>query len=57
MASRRNASWCVGIVGATLLLLGLAHNWLGLPSLQRAVARGEVASRIAEPQLINWAFS
>lgn len=57
MPSRGIASWCVGIVGAILLLLGLAHNWLGLPSLQRAVARGEVASRIAEAQLINWAVS
>ena len=57
MASRRRISWCVGFVGAILLLVGLAHNWLGLPFLQRAVARGELASRIAEPQLINWAFS
>jgi hypothetical protein len=47
----------VGIAGALLLLVGLAHNWFGLPSLQRAVTRGELASRIAEPQLINWAFS
>ena len=39
------------------MLVGLAHNWFGLPSLQRAVARGDLASRIAEPQLINWAFS
>ena len=57
MASRRIVSACVGSVGAILVLVGLAHNWLGLPSLQRAVARGDVASRIAEPQLINWAFS
>jgi hypothetical protein len=57
MSSRRIASWCVGIVGALLSFVGLAHNWFGLPSLQRAVARGELASRIAEPQLINWAFS
>lgn len=57
MSSRKNVSWCVGIVGAILLLVGFAHNWFGLPSLQRAVARGELASRIAEPQLINWAFS
>ena len=57
MASRTNASWCVGIVAALLVFVGFAHNWFGLPSLQRAVARGDVSSRMAEPQLINWAFS
>ena len=57
MPARRNASWCIAVVGALLVLLGIAHNWFGLPSLQRAVARGDVASRMAEPQLINWAFS
>ena len=57
MPARRSASGCVAVVGAFLVLLGIAHNWFGLPSLQRAVARGDVAARMAEPQLINWAFS
>ncbi len=57
MDSRKRASWSVGVVGIMLWLVGLAHNWLGLPALQLAVARGELSSRLAEPQLINWAFS
>ena len=56
-ASARLVSWCVTIAGSVLVVVGVLHNWMGLASLQRAIARGEVSSRIADPQLINWAFS
>jgi hypothetical protein len=43
--------------GALLVLLGLLHDILGLPALRGAIARGEVAQRLASAQLVNWAFS
>jgi len=43
--------------GALMVLLGVIHNLLGIPALQRAVARGELAQRLAGPQMVNWLFS
>lgn len=43
--------------GAVLTLLGILHNMLGLPALQRAVSRGELAESLAAPHTVNWFFS
>jgi hypothetical protein len=43
--------------GAFLTLLGIVHNVVGLPALQRAVSRGELAERLAAPHTVNWFFS
>ncbi len=43
--------------GVLLVVLGFLHEILGLPGLQRAIARGEVAQRLAASQVVNWAFS
>lgn len=52
----RVAAVAVGI-GVTLLALGVLHVALGMPALQRAVARGDLAPRLAGPQMVNWLFS
>jgi hypothetical protein len=43
--------------GALLILFGILHNVVGLPALQRAVSRGELAQRLAAPHMVNWFFS
>jgi hypothetical protein len=43
--------------GITLILLGLLHVVFGLPVLERAVQRGDLAQRLAASQMVNWAFS
>ena len=43
--------------GALLTVLGIVHNVVGLPALQRAVSRGELAQRLAAPHTVNWFFS
>ena len=39
------------------MVIGILHNLVGLPSLRRAIERGEIASRLGDPHLVNWAFS
>lgn len=43
--------------GSLIVLLGILHDVAGLPALRRAVARGELAERLAGPQIVNWLFS
>ncbi len=43
--------------GAALVLLGFLHEIFGLPALQRAIGRGELAPRLAAAQMVNQVFS
>jgi hypothetical protein len=40
-----------------LLLIGVAHDVVGLSGLRRAIARGDLPERFAQVHLVNWAFS
>jgi hypothetical protein len=55
MNALKRASVTAG--GGALVVLGLLHVVMGLPVLQRAVQRGDLAQRLAAPQMVNWAFS
>jgi len=57
MDRRRFAVIGCALAGAGLVILGLLHCVLGVPSLQRAVERGLVAPVVAGPQMVNWIFS
>lgn len=57
MSAARVARGFGAFVGACLIMVGALHNLLGLPSLQRAVARGDLPERLARPQMVNWVFS
>jgi hypothetical protein len=46
-----------GLAAAFLVVIGVLHNLVGLPSLRRAIERGEIAARLGDPHLVNWAFS
>lgn len=39
------------------MVLGLLHVTMGLPALQRAAQRGDLAQKLAGPQVVNWVFS
>lgn len=43
--------------GVFMFLGGVAHTAIGLPDLQGAIARGEVADTVAGGMLIVWTFA
>jgi hypothetical protein len=43
--------------GVCLFLLGILHDVMGLASLRRAIARGEIAPRLAASHTVNWLMS
>lgn len=55
LSALKRASVMAG--GGALVVLGLLHVAVGLPALQRAVERGDLARRLAAPQMVNWVFS
>ena len=57
MDKRRIAAIGCALAGAGLVVLGLLHCVLGVPSLQRAVERGLVSPVVAGPQMVSWIFS
>lgn len=55
--SRNLGAWGAGLAGGVLAVLGVLHVVLGVPSLRRAVERGNLAPQLAGPQMVNWLFS
>jgi hypothetical protein len=57
MSGRAVAAAGAALGAVFLVVIGVLHNLVGLPSLRRAIERGEIASRLGDPHLVNWAFS
>jgi len=52
----RFARWTALTTGAPLCALGVIHDLVNIPSLNRAAARGEIAPRLLPELLANVAF-
>ena len=52
----RFARWTALTTGAPLCALGMIHDIVNIPSLNRAAARGEIAQRLLPELLANVAF-
>jgi len=56
MSHLRLARWIALAAGAALGAVGLIHDAVNLPSLNRASARGEIAERLLAQLMANVAF-
>ena len=57
MTRRAISNFCAIPTAVFLILIGILHDIVGLSGLQRAIERGEIASRFGDSHLVNWAFS